>query len=290
MLNWVDFVAGWVGGVAGLIIAYPLDTIKTCQQVTGNSFVKTVYNTYKQQGVLGYYKGFFVPFLVVGPSNAVFFLFYAKSLRWLQKSTPAAEIQRADLTNPNWIWNVGIAGMIGGFAQVVVTCPMEVIKTILQTNRLKKDLVPELNTGRGIIKAMYRHSRLSWLFRGFTAMCIRDVPSSAIYTLVYEGLLPHNQEISLKDLIIAGGIAGSASWSPIVPFDVIKTRMQNDSFLNPQYKGSLDCVLQLYKKEGVTVFTRGFLLTILRGFPVNAAIFVGYECCLLMFKKLNIAE
>ncbi|KAK4884421.1 hypothetical protein RN001_000692 [Aquatica leii] len=288
MINWADFIAGWAGGICGLVIGHPMDTIKTRQQAKGLSFTKIFVDTYKHEGFLGFYKGFSVPFLTVGPSNAVFFFTYAEALKKLQIGGKE-DIVRLDINNPDWKWNAGLAGIIGGFAQVLVTCPVELIKTVMQTSVMTGSKTPYVfHSTRDAIKGIYQYRGIFWFYRGCVSMMLRDIPSSCIYTLAYEWLLPRNRDLQIMDLIIAGGLAGSTSWAVIVPFDVIKTRMQSDNMAQPEFKRTIDCAKSLYRTSGLKIFGRGFTVTIMRAFPVNAAIFAAYEGCLMLFKKFNI--
>lgn len=65
-----------------------------------------------------------------------------------------------------------------------------------------------------------------------------------------------------------------------MPFDVVKSRLQADRPDKPQYRGMLHCFVDSYQKEGLRVFGRGYSMVMLRAFPVNAAIFLGYEHCI----------
>jgi solute carrier family 25 carnitine/acylcarnitine transporter 20/29 len=67
------------------------------------------------------------------------------------------------------------------------------------------------------------------LTRGFGLTFAREVPSNAIYFVVY-GLL---MQTAVKDTLgimasmVCGAISGMACWIPVYPIDVVKTRMQN---------------------------------------------------------------
>ncbi|KAF5305736.1 hypothetical protein FQR65_LT07632 [Abscondita terminalis] len=326
MINWADFIAGWVGGICGLAVGHPFDTIKTRQQSKGLTLTKAFRDTFKHEGLFGFYHGFSMPFLTVGPANAVFFFTYAETLKLLQPKRE--DVFRLDITHPEWKWNAALAGisitlynyvpkkkkenklklncfysdqvpknnerffmkgLIGGFVQVFVTCPVELIKTVMQTSVMKNSTTPyAYKTTREAIRGIYQLRGLNGFYRGCVPMLLRDVPASAIYTLVYESLLPRNREANMADLIFAGGLAGSASWSIIVPFDVVKSRIQSDNMVKPRYKSMTHCAKQLYEKHGWQIFTKGFCVTIIRAFPVNACIFVTYELCLALFKNLHI--
>ncbi|CAL1548984.1 unnamed protein product, partial [Lymnaea stagnalis] len=73
---------------------------------------------------------------------------------------------------------------------------------------------------------------LRGLYKGLLTMFIRDVPSFGLYLLVYEGLHKYMAHHGLSDnkgvmaAIVSGGVAGCVSWASIMPFDVIKSRLQ----------------------------------------------------------------
>ena len=56
----------------------------------------------------------------------------------------------------------------------------------------------------------------------------------------------------------AGGLAGVLCWLSVLPFDVVKSRMQADSLdiTKRRYTGALDCMRQSMAKEGPGVFFR----------------------------------
>lgn len=41
--------------------------------------------------------------------------------------------------------------------------------------------------------------------------------------------------------MLAGGTAGMLFWGPVYPADVLKSKIQVDSFTHPEYSGMLDC-------------------------------------------------
>ena len=70
----------------------------------------------------------------------------------------------------------------------------------------------------------------------------------------------------------SGGLAGIISWVFTYPQDVIKSRIQADSFgKKAKYSGSINCIRQSLKNEGAQVLVRGIGSTVVRAFPTNAA-------------------
>lgn len=78
-------------------------------------------------------------------------------------------------------------------------------------------------------------------------------------------------------MLVAGGLAGIASWVTATPLDVIKSRMQMDGLGRRAYRGLLDCLVSSFRQEGPGVFFRGLTINSARAFPVNAVTFLSYE-------------
>jgi hypothetical protein len=75
--------------------------------------------------------------------------------------------------------------------------------------------------------------------------------------------------------LIAGGLAGCASWLVIYPVDVVKSHVQTGS--TGSSTNGLTVARELYRQYGIRAFTRGLGVTMLRAFPVNATVFYALE-------------
>lgn len=78
-------------------------------------------------------------------------------------------------------------------------------------------------------------------------------------------------------LLVAGGLAGMASWFGVYPLDVIKSRVQAVPRGAAPYRTWLGCAARIWRQEGPTAFRRGLGATVARAAVVNAATFAGYE-------------
>lgn len=56
---------------------------------------------------------------------------------------------------------------------------------------------------------------------------------------------------------VCGTISGWAQVFVMQPFEIIKVRLVNQSLLNPEYKGIVDCFKRILKEEGVRSFYKG---------------------------------
>ncbi|KAB7497662.1 Solute carrier family 25 member 45 [Armadillidium nasatum] len=271
-----DFIAGWIGGCAGLIAGHPMDTIKVRQQVMGRlSVLKCLMNTYKFEGFRGFYKGLGFPLLATGTLNSLFFGVYGNSMRYIDN----------DGKKPTY-GHVFWSGCAGGIVQLFVACPVDLvkIKMQMQTGNGSKSWGSESNVSyKGptqCLSALYKRQGIPGCYKGLVSMGVRDVPSFGFYMVIYEAftraISGSEENASPLSLVFCGGMAGAISWMTVVPLDVIKSRIQNDNPANPKYKNFWDCAVKSYRSEGVSVFTRGFIMVTLRAFPTNGAIFLGY--------------
>jgi solute carrier family 25 carnitine/acylcarnitine transporter 20/29 len=59
--------------------------------------------------------------------------------------------------------------------------------------------------------------------------------------------------------------------------DIIKSKLQVDSYSKPQFKGIMDCGRQIVADQGIKGLYRGFAPALARSFPANAVCFAVYE-------------
>jgi hypothetical protein len=59
--------------------------------------------------------------------------------------------------------------------------------------------------------------------------------------------------------------------------DIIKSKLQVDSYSHPQFRGIVDCGRQIMADQGVKGLYRGFAPALARSFPANAVCFAVYE-------------
>lgn len=122
------------------------------------------------------------------------------------------------------------------------------------------------------IKNIYTKEGLrKGLLKGNLITVLREVPAYTIYFLTYELLTNKTGETSTARMLIAGGLAGQASWLLTYPVDVIKTRFQSDQ--KGEYKGIIDCAKKSIRTDGYSIFSKGIAVSLIRAFPSNAVCF-----------------
>jgi solute carrier family 25 carnitine/acylcarnitine transporter 20/29 len=131
-----------------------------------------------------------------------------------------------------------------------------------------------------VVKHLYATGGIKSVTRGFGITCARDAVASMAYFSGYEVLkyqfTPAGQSgPNVAGTLVAGGVAGMLNWLVCLPLDVLKTRLQTD--LSGKYRGLGHVLQDLLKVEGARALYKGFVPTMTRAFPANAAMFVGYE-------------
>lgn len=247
------YVAGGVGGMCGVLVTHPIDTIKTNFQ-NGTAIKPTQL-----------YKGLMPPMCGVAVEKAlVFGTFHAVRNQFENKDSNLA---------------IGIAGAASGLCASIIVTPCERLKIMAQTNtktnfKINAAVIPEL-------------------YRGITATFSREVPGFAIYFLTYENLKRNQTEsekkVNKKDTFLFGGFAGALSWLFIYPQDLIKTRIQAQGTVKTTGTSNKfgNVAKTIYKEGGIKAFYKGFSLALARAIPLHACTFLVVEMLTDMYSQKN---
>ncbi|KAH9519546.1 hypothetical protein Btru_002984, partial [Bulinus truncatus] len=138
-----EYVAGALGGMAGVVVGHPFDTMKIQMQIrtAGEHKVTKMseaWNCIKSQGLKkGIFRGMMFPFCSYGVVNSLLFGVYGNTLDFLE---PDMTVKPSYFQVGDWCHTlivcyalqVYLAGCIAGTVQLVVACPIEVVKCTLQ--------------------------------------------------------------------------------------------------------------------------------------------------------------
>ncbi|KAJ9137016.1 hypothetical protein NKR19_g8326 [Coniochaeta hoffmannii] len=153
------------------------------------------------------------------------------------------------------------AGSLIGIGEIILL-PLDVLKIKRQTN-------PEAFRGRGVLKIVRDEG--FGLYRGWGWTAARNAPGSfalfggSAFTKEYVfGLQDYNKASWFQNFIAS--IAGSsASLIVSAPLDVIKTRIQNKNFDNPE--SGIRILTKMARNEGVSAFFKGLVPKLLMTGP-----------------------
>ncbi len=186
----MEFLNGCLGGIIGMTISYPFDTIKTTIQTGGKRFPRTI---------RGYYPGFTSPLIGTIIEKSVLFGSYDK------------------------FKNIGLDGFSGGIASGVLTTlvatPFERIKIKAQVMKVSSP---------NAIKYIIKNNGIASIYRGWSSTLFREVPGFGIYMYVLKKT-NRGGDSGLGYAFFRGICAGTLSWAVIYPSDPVKTVMQNEN-------------------------------------------------------------
>ncbi|KAJ7746742.1 carnitine/acyl carnitine carrier [Mycena maculata] len=238
----VDFLAGTLAGIAGLVGGFPFDTVKVRLQMPElaeryrGSTARAIVTIVQEERVLGLYKGISSPLLTVALMNGLVFASYSSFLR--------LQLQGADTASSS-LTQITLAGIGSGVVSAVVTTPTELIK-------IRQQQFTGVSTARGVAADIVKAGGLSGLYRGAVSTALRDCGYGAYFaavrashiccdTRVVHGYRLHlcrqyeattrvlavpGEERAGWPVLVAGGVAGVVGWLVTFPMDVVKTRVQ----------------------------------------------------------------
>ncbi|KAI3404246.1 YHM1 [Candida oxycetoniae] len=172
------------------------------------------------------------------------------------------------------------AGSLIGIGEVVLL-PLDVLKIKRQTN-------PESFKGRGFLKIITDEG--FGLYRGWGWTMARNAPGS--FALFGANSFAKEYIFGLKDYtqatwtqnFVTSIFGASASLIVSAPLDVIKTRIQNRNFDNPQ--SGFTILKNMFKNEGITSFFKGLVPKLLTTGPKLVFSFAMAQSLIPAFDKL----
>lgn len=151
-------------------------------------------------------------------------------------------------------------GLGAGISEAVfAVTPMETIKVkFIHDQGLPNPRYKGFLHGVGCI---IREHGIGGIYKGVTATMAKQGSNQAIRFFVMETLKDwyrggdNTKPISKPIVGLMGATAGLCSVYGNTPIDVVKTRMQG--LESHKYKNSIDCAVQIWKKEGFFAFYKG---------------------------------
>mmetsp|Transcript_6368 Transcript_6368/g.12000 ORF Transcript_6368/g.12000 Transcript_6368/m.12000 type:complete len:319 (-) Transcript_6368:60-1016(-) len=263
-------IAGSIAGAVGVGAAYPLDTIKTKQQVdieihsdieydvssagevsviaaasTNNNLVLTITEIWKNGGLGGFYGG--VQTSMMGQA--------------IIKATAFGVNAAALEANYNMIHAAALAGFVTAFLAV----PVDRIKVLMQTDCYK--------TEYECFKSVLENEGIAGLlFTGLVPTLFREVPAYTLYFFLYGALMSSVAE-TLGSIAPAfsGALAGAICVVPVHPVDVVKTIVQHSA---AEWQ---DVVADIYEGQGFEGFWEGLIPRMGRAAVNHAVTFAVYD-------------
>ena len=235
------------------------------------SYVPTIVNIVKTEGVSGLYRGVTPNIAGAGSAWGFYFLFYNAFKSSLQGGNRHKQLSPGHHL---------LAASSSGVVTLTITNPIWVVKTrlCLQTNNSSQQY-------NGFIDALVKISRnegLRGLYSGFVPGLF-GVSHGAVQFMAYEELKNsyhnyYNQDITTKlgtlEYLSFAALSKLLAAFITYPYQVVRTRLQNT---DNKYAGSLDCIKKIYSLEGWIGFYKGLTPNLVRVVPATMITFVVYE-------------
>ncbi|PRP81223.1 hypothetical protein PROFUN_02057 [Planoprotostelium fungivorum] len=273
------FVAGGAAGAVSRTTVSPLERLKILYQVQprGQEEYKTIRGSltkmYRDEGWRGYFKGNGTNIVRIVPYSAAQFAAFEQFKKMLTK--PGEK----DLTPLNRL----NAGAMAGIVSVVVTYPLDLIRTRLS---VQSTTAPKYNGIAHAWKMIIKQEGVHALFKGITPTVMGVAPYVGLNFMTYETLKAFvktnmNPEPTTTQLLTCGGMAGAIAQTITYPCDVLRRKMQMQGFneSHPVYGSTWNAVRTVWAQETWRGFYKGLIPNYLKVVPAISISFVTYEYC-----------
>ncbi|XP_053407387.1 mitoferrin-2-like [Mercenaria mercenaria] len=171
--------AGCVATVLHDLFMNPADVIKQRMQMYGSPYrtcKECGISILKTEGPIAFYRSFTTQLSMNVPFQAVHFMTYEVTQDFLNPTR-----QYDPLTH-------GISGGVAGASAAIVTMPLDVCKTLLNTQEhcSRTNSISYVNGMRAAFQTVYEFQGIRGYFRGITARVFFQMPATAISWSIYE--------------------------------------------------------------------------------------------------------
>lgn len=273
-----QFASGAIAGVSEILVMYPLDVVKTRQQLDStnayNGTIRCLKKIVKEEGFSRLYKGISAPILMEAPKRATKF---AANDEW-------GKFYRGFFGIPTMTQSLAVlTGATAGATESFVVVPFELVKIKLQDRSSKFNGMGE------VLKHIIKTDGVFGLYKGLESTLWRHVMWNAGYFgLIHQvrTLMPKPKTASEKTLVdlTCGTIGGTFGTVLNTPFDVVKSRIQAGS---TRYRWTLPSLLTVAKEEGFIALYKGFIPKVLRLGPGGGILLVVFTTCMDFFRTMR---
>ncbi|PRP87761.1 solute carrier family 25 member 44-like [Planoprotostelium fungivorum] len=252
--------------VAESVIYHPFDVLRTRIQTTQKRMnLADIRTSIKTAGFRGMYTGYWPNTIGNIPGNAVYLLSYNFFRSKL-----------SDYASDGPVWVSLAAGGLADLTSNLFYAPVDVVvqRLFIQNEKSKR-----YKNATDAIGQIYRADGIKGFYRGFGAVLMTNVPSSAVWWASYESckeafshlahkIRPQTDSKVIEQNLLAQFAAGATAGVTMVlvtnPLEVVKTRLQTQHFSRPGeaayfYANTWQGLRSIVKTEGPRALYKGVL-------------------------------
>lgn len=265
----IGATAGAIAGAFTYVCLLPIDAVKTKLQARGASrlyagAVDAALQTFRADGLLGFYRGVSAVLVGSASSSAVYFgtCEFTKSL--LSKAPAAVPLL---LVPP-------AAGAMGNIVSSAIMVPKELVTQRMQTGA----------AGRSweVVLRIVEKDGVLGLYKGYAATLLRNLPAGILSYSSFEYLKGFllgrtgNAYLEPGQSVLCGALAGGISAVVTTPLDVVKTRLMTEVQGEGRRK-ILENVREILVEEGWAGLGRGIGPRVLHSACFSAIGYFAFE-------------
>jgi hypothetical protein len=265
--------AAGISAVITVTGIHPIDVIKTRLQISGNGA-----RDYKSLGIFGSIK-------TITKEEGIQAFWKGVSAAWLREASYTSLRlglyspikQQMGVDDKSHFFMKFSAGSVAGAIGSLVGNPFDVIKTRMITFEGNKSL-----SFSSTIKDIYTSEKGSGFYKGLQANLMRSCVLNGTKMACYDEI----KKFIVKSNVVPSGIptqfcaafgAGFFMASAVAPFDMIRTKLMNQSTHTKMYNGFIDCLVKLTKERGILGLYAGFIPIWSRFAPTTCLQLVIFE-------------
>jgi solute carrier family 25 carnitine/acylcarnitine transporter 20/29 len=269
-----EVIAGSTAGLVGTILGFPLDSIKTRMQTSGErNFIHALDKVYQNEGIRGLYRGVASPLVALTILNTLNFTTYTEF-------KGLVGLRNQDIKFGTFDIRIPIAASLVGPISACISTPFELLKTKMQLQKSLPIKAQYKTTLHAAIDILWNQGARS-LYIGHGVNTSREIVFLSTYFTVYEHSKSTVAAVFPKFIAVplAGGISGAIGWLVSFPLDCVKAHIQ----ANTDPKANLrffSVLIQILKKHGIFGLYSGVVPSVLRALIVSSSRFSAYETTL----------
>jgi len=270
----IAVAGGTAAGLMETVIVQPLDMVKTrfqLQQRVNPSVFRGLVEVVQEGGILRLYRGLLPEMASTVPARTAMYTSYDFSMKTL------------DEAGCHPVTAAFFSGFVSGGPESVVVTPLQLVKVRLQAKEHLGRYKNTFDCAAGIL----RHEGVRACFLGLSVTILRNSVWNAGYFGAIRGLRElypsQGNESHLWASVktsVTGFICGATATCLNCPFDVAKSRIQQQLVVGPRenarYRGVMQTLGLVYEEGGIAALYKGFAPKCLRmacGGAIGIAVF-----------------